>query len=95
MSSDYQKGYNAALKRNKREKVELEKLKIKLEQAELKLRTVSKEHNERIYLKSLELVMNPQNNWVIGNKRINDVKGYCELAMKFTKESNSILRKMK
>ena len=79
-AAEYQRGYQAGIRRSNKDRQELEKLKLALD-----------EQKERIYMKSLELVLKHCTNWTIGSKEINDAQGYCKLAKIFADNSISKL----
>ena len=76
-TKDYGKGYAAGRRYIDREMMDLRRQVRELE------RTAVEKRAERIYFKSLELVLAHCNGWKIGDKPINDAVGYSTLAKIF------------
>ncbi len=80
MNKYYSKGYAAGKKYNTDRIKELEN--------ELKNKSTGIEtKKERIYMKSLELVLQNCDGWKINNNVINSAEAYCELASIFSDNS--------
>jgi len=83
-SKDYSKGYNAGRRHNDKQ--------LELLAAELaNLKATQETKQERIYMRSLEIALKHCDGWSVGNKKIDDVQGYCKLAKIFADKSIDIL----
>jgi len=83
-SKEYSRGYNAGRSHNDKQ----------LQMLAVELATLQKSREtkkERIFMRSLEIVLEHCDGWSVGKKKINDAKGYCKLAEIFADNAIDII----